>query len=332
MSRTAGLRGRRPSPATPELRLANFRATAPAPPPPSGDVSCGDDVGMLGNDQLGDCGPAATAHIRMMKAGTVSGVPRTTVDEVEADYWAYGRAMGESGDRPDQGVDNATWLKWLVGEGYIRAYARIDANDVDEVHAAMLNFRGVLVGCSLTDDAEQDFEAEPQIPWTVTAQDQPDPQEGHDIALAAYGPDFDEFYTWGAKQKATVAWASGEAHAGDLECWVFVTDEDAERNGVDIDALIAAINAWGGTVAPAPAPVPDPIPAPAPDPTPAPAPDPVPEPSPTPAPDPDPPSDIHQLVDRIKKIVRRAEDEIEQVGSDFITFITGVGNDQPDSQ
>lgn len=230
--------------------------------------------GMLGNDQYGDCGPAATEHYRMAKAGTAD-ITNASDAATEALYFAYGRAQGEPGSHPDQGVDNASWLKWMFDNGYITAYARVDANDADAVRMAMLNFSGVLVGCSLADQAEQEFND--HRPWTITAAERPDPQEGHDILLVAYDSAGETFVTWGALQRATVAWESGEAHAGDLEAWVIMTNEDAARNGVDLDALRAQISAWGGeSVAP-------PTPAPAPAPSPAPQPEPSPSPEPTPS-------------------------------------------------
>lgn len=53
--------------------------------------------------------------------------------------------------------------------------------------------------------------------------------------------------TWGAGQECTVRWETAQAQAGDLEAWVFITAEDAQRNGVDLAALQAAIRNLGGT-------------------------------------------------------------------------------------
>ena len=73
----------------------------------------------------------------------------------------------------------------------------------------MLNFNGVLLGCSLTDNAEQEFND--QQPWTITASEHPDPQEGHDIYLVKYDTqaDTETIVTWGADQICTVAWETG---------------------------------------------------------------------------------------------------------------------------
>lgn len=319
--RIAGKRGRRPSPPTPELHLRRF-APAPSMPPPAGDVTAGmTEVGMLGNDRLGICGPAATMHYFMAKAASTNVRGTTDFDTLtamtEGWYFAYGKAQGEPGDQPDQGVDNLSWLTWCVEQGYIDAFARLDASNRDEVCMAMLNFYGVLIGCSLTDNAEQEFNA--GQPWTITAQEQPDPQMGHDILLGKYDAAVEELYTWGALQKATIAWESGEAHAGDLEAWVIISSEDAARNGVDMNALIAQIKQLGGTVAPQPGPVPDPGPAPTPDPQPV--PDPTPTPSPDPAPTPSP--DIHGFVEKVKAIVDRAVTEIVTEAEAIIDTVEG---------
>jgi hypothetical protein len=241
-TRVAGKRGRRKPSHEPTLHLRRF-APAPSKPPPSGDVSGGiTDWGMLGNDQYSDCGAAAFQHGRMAKSGRnvlndngqeLAADSQEATDYTLASYYAYGRAMGEPGQDPDQGVDNATWLKFLF-----------DQKMIDEVHIAMLNFNGVLIGCNLTDDAEQEFND--HKPWNVTPTDRPDPREGHDIYLVKYDENGETMVTWGADQQCTVAWGQGERFAGDLEAWVFITSEDAQRNGVDLPALQQAIRDLGG--------------------------------------------------------------------------------------
>ena len=255
-TRNPGLRGRRSPSHAPALHLRKF-APAPSTPPPNGDVSGGiTDWGMLGNDVHSDCGAAAFQHGRMAKSGhnllndagteLPADSPQAT-DLTLKSYYAYGRSLGEKGRNPDEGVNNASWLKFLFDEGMIEGFAELDASNADEVHMAMLNFNGVLLGCDLTDDAEDRFKA--HEPWTITPQDQPDPHEGHDIYLVAYDTEAgtETIVTWGACQACTVAWEAGQALAGDLEAWVFITAEDAARNGVNLTALQTAIRGLGGT-------------------------------------------------------------------------------------
>lgn len=252
-TRVAGKRGRRKPSHEPTLHLRRF-APAPSKPPPSGDVSGGiTDWGMLGNDQHSDCGAAAFQHGRMAKSGQnvlndngqeLPADSQAATDYTLASYYAYGRSMGEPGQDPDQGVDNATWLKFLFDQKMIEGYAELNASDPDEVHMAMLNFNGVLIGCCLTDDAEQEFND--HQPWNITPSDRPDANEGHDIYLVKYDANGETIVTWGADQECTVAWEKGQAQAGDLEAWVFITAEDAKRNGVDLAALQQAIRDLGG--------------------------------------------------------------------------------------
>jgi hypothetical protein len=255
-ARFAGRRGRKSPSHAPTLHLRNF-AAAPSKPPPQGDVTGGiTDWGMLGNDAHSDCGAAAFQHGRMAKSGRnvlndngteLAADSQQATDFTLSSYYAYGRSIGESGEQPDQGVQNATWLKFLFDQGMIEGYAELDATNADEVHMAMLNFNGVLLGCDLTDDAEEKFKD--HRPWTITARDQPDPREGHDIYLVKYDTEteMETIVTWGADQECTVRWETAQVHAGDLEAWVFITAEDAQRNGVDLAALQAAIRSLGGS-------------------------------------------------------------------------------------
>lgn len=237
--RPTGKRGKRPVVHQPALRLHNF-AAAPSPAPPTGDVTSKiTDWLMLSNEKYGCCGPAATMHYRMAKAGRV--IAECTDDYTTGLYFAYGIAQGEPGPQPDMGVDNSSWLKWMFDQGHIEGYAEIDAHNPDAVHRAMLNFSGVLIGVNLTPDAEEDFSM--HLPWDISAADQPDPNDGHDILLVAYDQTGDTFVTWGGLQKATVRW---DETAID-EAWVIVTAEDAARNGVDLLALQAQIRQLGGT-------------------------------------------------------------------------------------
>lgn len=261
-TRTPGKRGRRAPSHEPSLRLTKFAPPA-STPPPSGDVTGGiTDWGMLGNDQYGDCGAAAFEHGRMAKSGKnalndngtelAADSPGAT-NYTLATYFAYGRAMGEPGQNPDQGVDNATWLKFLFDQGMIEGYAELDASNADEVHMAMLNFNGVLLGCDLTPEAEQEFAA--HQPWTISAHEHPSKKEGHDIYLVKYDTQAgnETIVTWGALQECTLAWETGEEQRGDLEAWVFISAEDAARNGVNLAALQQAIRDLGGTTTAAPA-------------------------------------------------------------------------------
>ena len=258
--------------------------------------------GMLGNDTLSDCGPAAIEHSRIAKAAQGAAadgtpiLPSTFAAPTEAHtaswYFGYGISQGEPAPAPDQGVDNKSMLMYLynITAGVIPtpagdditewAFAELDVTNPNEVHQALLDFHGVLMGCSLTDQAETEFSD--HQPWTVTASEQPDPNNGHDTWLVAYDAEGETTVTWGALQRITVDWESAETAGGDLDMWVIVTAEDAARVGMTAEtfaALQAEIRALGGTVDPVAPPEPSPAPVPAPEPAPPPAPEPAPEPA-----------------------------------------------------
>jgi hypothetical protein len=212
---------------------------------------------VLGNKTHRNCGAAAFQHGRMAKSGR--NVVNNAGTELPADsqaatdctlaiYFEYGRAMGVPGPEHDHGVVNASWLRFLFSQNLIQGYAELDASNADEVRMAMLNFGGVLIGCELPVEAEQEFIN--HQPWTITATEQPSPEGGHDVYLVKYDTDAgtETVVTWGANQDCAVAWETGELQAGHLEAWVFVTAEDADRNGVDLLALQQAIRDVGGFV------------------------------------------------------------------------------------
>lgn len=277
--RTAGKRGRLPAKPPGErfaLRYIHEYASTPLPVPVYPvDVTGGiRDFLMLGNgpdptcttypDGVGDCGFAGRQHVKMAKAACY-GETETweTSDELVAEYLAYDHGQ-------DQGVVLADVLLAWYQSGKILAFAPVDHTDPAAVDSAMQEFKGVVTGVNLTDDAEQLF-SEGQ-PWTVANGEQPDPGLGHCIAkMKADGQDRDGYVSWGALQAATREWSA----ACVVECWVVLTSEDQAAR-IDLAALQADIDALGGTGG-GPAPVPTPAPSPEPAP-PAPAP-PAPEPS-----------------------------------------------------
>lgn len=254
--RVSGHRGLRGASHAPHLLLPQFR-TAAAAPPPSGDVTKGlTDWGMLCNGPtpantatyptgLGDCGAAAFEHGRMAKAlvsvRTMSGIKhvlyegdfiRPTPARTRFLYFSYGVAQGEPGPEPNEGVTNATWLRFLYDQGIVEWYGELDPSDRTELHQAMLGCCGVLCGVSLTQTAEQDFTD--GRPWRL-GEGQPD----HDVLMVRYTPSDFTVVTWGGLQVAT----------GDIsEAWAFGTREDAERAGYTFGAIKAAIDAAGCTV------------------------------------------------------------------------------------
>lgn len=292
---SAGKRGRLPQRVEGDRFAIAYLHEYLATPTPTYPIDVSEaitDWGMLGNDTYGDCGPAAVAHDRML-AGAAP-----TTKEVEDLYFAYTGGQ-------DVGVVLADFLLWLFHGGYIEGFAPVKANTIDAVMGQFK--RGVLLGVSLTDDADDRFNQ--GLPWTTANGQKPDPNEGHAIikvkSTSAEGDG--TIVTWGADQVCDHGWLSACID----EAWAIVTKDD--MGDAAYAALIADLQALpGSTVPPTPAPTPTPVPVPVP-PTPVP-------PSPTPPPA---PHDIHWYIREIKSIARKAAMEIEQVAEEAIAFLEG---------
>ena len=243
--RRHGRTGRRPARHLDALRLAEIVTGVPTwDPPPSADVGAGITAwGMDGNATYADCVPAASDHYQVAKSAGTEQPGHLGGAGPVALYFDYGRAMGEPGRYPDEGVVIATWLLWLYRRGVIEGFCELDPTDRTEVHGAMVDYAGVLLGVELTEEAETLFER--HLPWTL-AGTRPTPGMGHGVLLVAYEPGGTETcVTWGALQEMTLAWETGCIQ----EAWVFVSSADAARTGITMAHLAEVIDSLGGTAA-----------------------------------------------------------------------------------
>jgi hypothetical protein len=195
----------------------------------SGVQPIGDNWGMDGNDVWGDCGPAATDHYNMAKKGLrdiLGSLGRPHFDGTLGTYWAYGLAQGEHGqppdpkDKPDYGVDNATWLGFLYKLGIIKGYGEVEDNVFDWF---VSNFHGGIVGQGLDGTtASNDFESTPRIPWS------PMPQvDGHDtLVIVTHADGSGSMVTWGGVQPYTLPYREQNWQ----DRWTVFDKDDARVN------------------------------------------------------------------------------------------------------
>ena len=208
MSDTAGRVGPHRESHEPRLMATKFLASDQTPVEGflkwNGTANIGERWNMLGNDKWGDCGPAATNHYDMAKAQQPQlagqlGRPKFT--GVLGTYFAYGMAMGEVGqppnnpNQPDQGVDNASWLGWLYKEGLIYGYGEVPLKYLDWFAQTA---RGAICGLVIDGNtAEADFSWSPKTPWSAM----PNAADGHDVLLIITNRDGSGgLVTWGAVQ------------------------------------------------------------------------------------------------------------------------------------
>ena len=111
---------------------------------------------------------------------------------------------------------------------------------------------GLLIGQSLPETAEQDFEAHPPSPWGSPGET-PDKQEGHDTwYIAGHADGSGEMVTWGGLQPFTPEYRTGRFIT---DAWLIFDRDDPE---VDWQALEAALAEVHGTVVPPATPTPAP--------------------------------------------------------------------------
>ena len=190
---------------------------------------------MLGNDQYGDCGAAATDHAFIAQDGLVADtLGNPTYPGTLATYFAYGLAQGEPGPQPDEGVDNATWLGFLYSEGIIQGYAEVPVAHVN--HYGSL-FKGCLLGLAFDgNQAIADFQN--HVAWGPMAR-----SDGHDVLYVATR----EVVTWGALQ----ALAPGFLVANATDAWVIIDPDDPKVDGAALRAALESVHGVEATVEPA---------------------------------------------------------------------------------
>jgi hypothetical protein len=245
--RKAGRRGRLPVLPPAErfpIKYVHEYLTAPLPAP-TYPVDVSENITdwlMLANgpdptctthpNGVGDCTFAGRQHYEMAKATYYKEpVPTETSNQLVAEYLAY-----------DHGVDKGANIAHLLLSWYksrkILAFAPVDHTNRLAVDAAMVAFRGVYVGVTLTDNADQLFEA--GRPWALNGQ-QPDPNEGHCIVkVGSDGTNLDTWVTWGALQRSEFDWTAACLD----EAWVIIAPQEATV--VDLPQLRADINAFHG--------------------------------------------------------------------------------------
>lgn len=165
-------------------------------------------IGMLLNDQWGDCVWASDGHICEILSYWGQG-REVVIDNqtVQTGYETTGfdPEAGPSGENPtDRGSTLQQGLNYLVRPGMqgvtIDAYAEIDITDIDELKLAIAELGPVDLALVVTDSAEQQFAS--GEPWTVVEGAQE--LGGHCVTGVGYDADYLIIHTWGAQQK--VSW------------------------------------------------------------------------------------------------------------------------------
>lgn len=226
------------------LKLARYIAPEALP---TGHLDLARNVpewGMLGNDQVGNCGPVAFQHLRIGRSAEAAGHPLTVgLDETLALYRRVSGWNGRAGDPSDAGVVLLDMLNSLRHDGQLYAFAEVDRGDLQEMRAAHYLFGGVLLGYALPAYLEQRVAADVAAPWVrrgrgaLTGSAEPGSWGGH--AVCSVRDDRWRVCTWGQVVRMSAAFHFAYCD----EAYALITPEwfssDRSPAGFDLDALRA---------------------------------------------------------------------------------------------
>ena len=258
----AGKFGALPTTKDETTKLKQFGLTSPTSLPSSFSVTQGVTKGlnMLGNDRYGNCVPCAWQHARMFKA-LVSfqnnvmtfekGFRPPHAPYCETLYFSFGISQGEPAPHPDKGCDPAAWAAWYYKQGLCDAFGQPNWSQSFELNApnanvqaikeAIVQFGGVVGAFQLPVKFESEFNV---TPFSYEPGDQWS-NEGHAMFITGYddATQLFEVCTWGVIWHATYDFVR---YCMD-SCFVFVSQEDAARLGINFTALVQACEALAGS-------------------------------------------------------------------------------------
>jgi hypothetical protein len=240
-------------PARQDPRTFMLKALAPVlpAPPPARDWASKlpVDLGMMVNDQIGDCTCAGAAHMIQTWTADAQGHAYTpSDDEVVA---AYSAITGY--DPEDASTDNGAnmldvlnyWRQTGVGAHRIGAYAALAHRDVLHVESAIASFGGVYVGVMLPVSA-QNLDSPWAGPHDIGGDNAPGSWGGHCMACVGYDIHGVEFVTWGQRQRADWLWWTtyvDEAYAIFSRDWI--ESNGSAPSGLNVAKLQALLTQVG---------------------------------------------------------------------------------------
>lgn len=212
-------------------------------------------IGMLGNDEYGDCVFAGDGHI-VEQQTAIGQTKETTVTTAQA-LAAYTAVTGFNPKDPntDQGALISDGLAYLRKTGLagvkIAAYGQVAVGSMDKIKLAVAEFGAVSIGLNFPNSAMDQFNN--SQPWDVVPDDG-GIDGGHCVIVCGYDATYLYVYTWGAIQKVTYAfWAKYVEEAWPVVTQVWVnTTTGLDPEGVDLGVLGSEFTAVTGQPSPFP--------------------------------------------------------------------------------
>jgi hypothetical protein len=274
--------GRKPEKeSSPRLHLSTFLKATPVSPIVDNPPATKTDWPMDQNDEWGCCVVAGMDHA--LEAIHASfGLPHTPWDRdtILAYYRTQNPGFDPSdpahgpGSNDDGGMVVQEFLSYMVKQGVILGFARIDQTDKAEVHAA------IYLGLAIVTGEDLDVAQQRQAVWDFVPGSAS--WGGHCTTWVGYDGSTDTCVTWGELVRMTDAFVQNQVS----EAWFVITqahiDNPSFRAGFDLPKFAEAYTNITGRAFPAPvSPVEPPTPVPPTPPTPEPVPGPVTPPEPS---------------------------------------------------
>jgi hypothetical protein len=254
------------------LLFSRYMPRLPEPPSAIDHASrLPEDIGMMGNDQYGDCAVAAPGHMVQEWSTYAERGIQTIPDKQIIDAYLTISPDDEGCYMLD--VLNF-WRRNGIGPDKVEAFVEVTPGDLTQAKLAIQYFGCLYIGMSLPD-------INTFGPWIdPVASGRPNPWNGHAVTLIAYDDVRQMFKvcTWGEIWDMSYSWYvryTDEAYAclNDIE---LIKNTDKSPEGFDWTALQDDLNHLHDPVTP---PIPPEPPEP---PEPVPPPEPPPDPPPTP--------------------------------------------------
>lgn len=207
-------------------------------------------LGMMLNDQLGDCTIAAVAHQIQAWSGA-NGTPAVAPDDIVLSYYSQwdGYVKGDS-STDNGGVELDVLNKWRQ-QGFLfsgtshglLAFTEVNPKNHAHVKAAVAFFGGLYMGVALP------LTAQGQTQWSLqigasSDQSAPGSWGGHAVPVVAYNDEGVFVLSWG--QVIFVSWAFWDDYVDEAYCLISDTDwaEAGKKapSGMDLTTLQSDLN------------------------------------------------------------------------------------------
>lgn len=205
------LMGRKPRIHNPTVAHMSALMAGRSLPPPPAQVNylakMPDDLGMMMNDQLGDCTCAAVYHaiqVWTANCGAMQTNPDSDVLSIYERFCGYNPA---DPDTDQGGIEQTVLGDWMhtgvpivAGTNKLTAFLEVDPRQIDDVKRTIAECGVCYIGFNVPSNIMPPDAAPPLI-W----QYDPSAQSigGHAIALAGYDANHINLISWGAKYQMT---------------------------------------------------------------------------------------------------------------------------------